>query len=180
MDDEGRARTGQKADRGLSHKQQDVAPCTSRSTPALLAATPLLRPGSVRDRTPNPTQSKQARRGCHPNTGRRLSKRQRQPCNEPRQRRHSNANMQDKQTTGPRRPSAERPPVPAACDPSPASPGASRTASRSAPPRAPAVPRSNKCFQACGTDGTSRFLKGPRGEMSKMAYRAGDIIHTQF
>lgn len=42
---------GLEADRGIFSTQQDAALFTSRSTPVLLADTPLLRPGSVRERT---------------------------------------------------------------------------------------------------------------------------------
>merc|ERR1712000_342031 len=90
--------------------QQVAALCTSRSTSALLAASPLPRPASVRCSAPT--------KAC---------------------RHRDEADLEDAQSTGVRRPSAGRPPAPAACATSRTSRGASRTASRTASPRTPAT-----------------------------------------
>ena len=96
---------------------QVVAPSTSRSTPALLAATLLLRPGSVRDIAL--FEQYTTLEGLATNAA---------------------------QSTGARRPSAGRPPVPAACATSRPSTASSPTVSALAPLPAPRAPRPRKLF----------------------------------
>lgn len=115
---------------------QVVAPSTSRSTPALLAATLLLRPGSVRD--PALSSSTRSRSSKHA--------------------------TDTAQSTGARRPSAGRPPVPAACATSRPSTASSPTASRRAPPPAPRAPRPPKCLAERQGEQVLTACKSPLGQ----------------